>query len=95
LNPVFERTSKGTRTTGDPASVPDNTSRTLLPLFAPSILRLRFGRTERTTVSLTAPLSITELSFVCAETPAETNSNTPISMKTWPHVGLNSLAGNK
>jgi hypothetical protein len=67
LKPLFERTSKGTRITGDSAPVPDNVKRTVLPLVAPSIPALpsmELGKTERATVWLTVPRSITELFFV-------------------------------
>jgi hypothetical protein len=71
----FERTSKGTRTTGDTG--PDNVTRTVLPPMLMTLASIGFGRTERLTVSLTVAVSVTE---DCAFTPAGTKIPTAMSV---------------
>jgi hypothetical protein len=75
LKPLFERTSKGTRITGEP--VLDNVIRTVLPVLTTSA-SIEFSGTERATVSLTWPVSVTEL---CAFTPAGTKIPTAMSVR--------------
>src|SRR4029078_12065247 len=76
LNLVFERTSRGTRTS---PSAPDTVSLTVLPLFTTSTLPANESGTERATVALTLPCNVTRPGCACAITGI-TNS-TAINVK--------------
>jgi hypothetical protein len=80
LKLVFDRTSKGTRTTGSVASSIGKVTRTVFPplLTTCPLLAPAAGATESTMVSLTVPLNVTEL---CAAIVAGTRHNIASSVK--------------
>ena len=67
LKLLFERTTKGTRMTGDPAPLPENVIRKVPPLLTTfTLLSAKPGPTERATTSLTVPDSVTVWAFTLA-----------------------------
>jgi hypothetical protein len=91
LKLLFERTIKGTRKTPESASAPDRVIRTVLPLLK-AFMAVEPGATERATVSLTLPLSVTEPRFVWVSALVGMRNATPMSVKT-QHFSPGHLGG--
>jgi len=89
LKSLFERTIKGTRTTGE--SPLDKLIRTVLPVCT-TCNAVESGAIESATVLLTLPVNVTEPRFVCVSAVGGMRNTTPMSVRR-QHFSPGHLAG--